>query len=684
MAYTENKKIGGLTEVTTPIGDTDNVVVEQGGVAKKASLLQLIAKIFSIGTTLGSTDTSDSAVIIRQNGSVAKTGLNTLVPLNSVTNGMLAGSISDTKLNQITTASKVANSATTATSTNTANAIVSRDGSGNFSAGTITATSFSGPATSALAVNYPSNKANDVLYQSSAGVTAGVASSGVNAGEGTVGKFLRSNGANVAPSWENFSITSVSADDLAGGVLGAIPYQDGVGSTTFLSPGTDGAVLTTRGAGAIPTYTNTGSTNVVNTLVKRDAGGDFTARNITAAKFIGDVEGNIKATTIGALTTNLTVTGNLVGNADTATKWKEARTLTLSGDLSGSVSIDGNSDVTLTASVLDDSHSHADLTNATSSSVANTLVKRGSTGNISALSVLASSFVASGAGTNITGTVSAIADGAVSTAAKLANNVVTTAKLPDATTTTDGVTNAKLRQSGGLSVIGRSANTTGVVADITGADGQVLRVAGGATPTLGFGTITNQALSGSVVTGHTADTSVADTDEFLFYKAGATNALRKITGSNLKTSLAPADPVGSIVKTVYAEYAGTTWTGGNGSAYTSPSSTFAANSTEVLTATITPASTSNTLLVTAVAHQVFLDAGNIVFRVHAGTDTTNATGECHLNSVNSMRNSVTVMRRISPNSTTQQTIRVKIGINGSATHNGSYGLVSLFVQEIKG
>jgi hypothetical protein len=58
----------------------------------------------------------------------------------TVTNTMLAGSIADTKLNTISTTGKVSNSATTATSTNTASAIVARDGSGNFSAGTISAT----------------------------------------------------------------------------------------------------------------------------------------------------------------------------------------------------------------------------------------------------------------------------------------------------------------------------------------------------------------------------------------------------------------------------------------------------------------------------------------------------------------------------------------------------------------
>ena len=64
---------------------------------------------------------------------------------NSITNSDINSSaaISDTKLATISTASKVSNSATTATSANTASAIVARDGSGNFSAGTITASSVS-------------------------------------------------------------------------------------------------------------------------------------------------------------------------------------------------------------------------------------------------------------------------------------------------------------------------------------------------------------------------------------------------------------------------------------------------------------------------------------------------------------------------------------------------------------
>jgi len=56
----------------------------------------------------------------------------------TVTNTMLTGSIADTKLDTISTAGKVVNSATTATDANTASAIIARDASGDFSASTAT------------------------------------------------------------------------------------------------------------------------------------------------------------------------------------------------------------------------------------------------------------------------------------------------------------------------------------------------------------------------------------------------------------------------------------------------------------------------------------------------------------------------------------------------------------------
>jgi cytoskeletal protein CcmA (bactofilin family) len=70
-----------------------------------------------------------------------------------------------------------------------------------------------------------------------------------------------------------------------------------------------------------------------------------TSSSVTFAHVASDVTGNVTGN----------VTGDLTGNADTATALETARTISLAGDLSGSVSFDGTSDVTVTATVQPDS-----------------------------------------------------------------------------------------------------------------------------------------------------------------------------------------------------------------------------------------------------------------------------------------------------------------------------------------
>lgn len=55
--------------------------------------------------------------------------------------------------------------------------------------------------------------------------------------------------------------------------------------------------------------------------------------------------------------------GNITGNAATATKLATARTLSLIGDVTGSVAFDGATNVSLTATVADNSHAHTSLGN---------------------------------------------------------------------------------------------------------------------------------------------------------------------------------------------------------------------------------------------------------------------------------------------------------------------------------
>lgn len=95
-----------------------------------------------------------------------------------------------------------------------------------------------------------------------------------------------------------------------------------------------------------------------------------------------------------------------------------------------------------------------------------------------------------------------IKDAAV-TAAKLATDAVETAKIKDLNVTTgkladNAVSNTKLRDSGAMSVIGRSANSTGDPADITaGTDGYVLRRSG---TTLGFGQVATAGIADNAIT----------------------------------------------------------------------------------------------------------------------------------------------------------------------------------------
>lgn len=113
--------------------------------------------------------------------------------------------------------------------------------------------------------------------------------------------------------------------------------------------------------------------------------------------------------------------------------------------------------------------------------------------NSSALSVIGRSANSTGDPADIS---AVAASGAVlrESGSTLGFGTVATAGLAD-----DSVTNAKIRDSGALSVIGRSANSAGDPADIsaTAASGAVLRESGSV---LGFGTIATAGLADDVVT----------------------------------------------------------------------------------------------------------------------------------------------------------------------------------------
>lgn len=140
--------------------------------------------------------------------------------------------------------------------------------------------------------------------------------------------------------------------------------------------GSAAIALSKLATGALPTGITVASANIVNgTITDADISGsaeiavsklaDGNPRQLLQTDAAGtgvqwtsnvDIPGTLDVT--GAATFDSTISGNLSGNATTASTLQTARTISLGGDCSGSVSFNGGSNVTLTATVLDDSHNH--------------------------------------------------------------------------------------------------------------------------------------------------------------------------------------------------------------------------------------------------------------------------------------------------------------------------------------
>jgi hypothetical protein len=131
------------------------------------------------GTVTG-TMIADNTIVNAEIASNAAIAYSKLALTGSIVNADIAtgAAIVDTKLATISTAGKVANSATTAASANTASAIVARDASGNFSAGTITA-ALSGNASTATALQ-TGRTIQGVTFDGTANITVLTAGTGIS------------------------------------------------------------------------------------------------------------------------------------------------------------------------------------------------------------------------------------------------------------------------------------------------------------------------------------------------------------------------------------------------------------------------------------------------------------------------------------------------------------------------
>jgi len=226
-----------------------------------------------------------------------------------------SAAIADTKLATISTAGKVSNSATTATSSNTSNAIVSRDASGNFIAGTITA-ALTGNASTATALATARNIqgvsfngiANITVVTAGTGISVtgtAVANTGVLSVNGSAGAITNvavtnaaqsfsaaqrgtisalTDGATITPNFalaNNFSVTLAgnrtlaNPTNLTAGQSGCIWItQDATGSRTLaygsqwdFSGGTSPTLTTAANARNCIVYAVQSSTQITATLI---------------------------------------------------------------------------------------------------------------------------------------------------------------------------------------------------------------------------------------------------------------------------------------------------------------------------------------------------------------------------------------------------------------------------------
>ena len=253
---------------------------------------QIANTIFVNDAILRATTTPDATAtvkgILKLNGDLTGNANSPLVANGAINNLKVANDadIADTKLANISSPGKVANSATTATNTNSNNTIVARDASGNFSANIITSNldgNASGTAENVTGIVLGANGGTGIentgktITLGGNLTTAGAFAITLESTDATNVTLPTSGILATRDGTETFTNKTIAAgtNTISGLTNDNLSGFAGIADSNLATIATPGKV-----ANSATTATNT---NSINTIVARDASGNFSADTITAS-----------------------------------------------------------------------------------------------------------------------------------------------------------------------------------------------------------------------------------------------------------------------------------------------------------------------------------------------------------------------------------------------------------------
>jgi hypothetical protein len=352
---------GGFVGNLTGTALTTTNIPNLSGDISSANTVTTLATVNNVGTFGG----TGAIPVVTVNGKGLVTGVSTVAP----NNGTLSLGVSGTGLSGSSSFTANQSGASTftvtsnATSANTNNTIVARNGSGGFVAGVVTATSFVGPlsGTATSTTNIPNLTGDVTSVNSVTSIAAGV----------IVDADINASAA--------ISVSKLAASTISGITLG--------NNLNTLTRGTYLTGNNYNGSTATTWAVDATSANTASKVVARDGAGGFVAGVVTATSFTGSGANltTLNASNISSGTlNNLRLPQNIsVSGIITATTFsgnlQNTLTLNTSGTgLSGSTTFNNSGAATFTVT-----------SNATSANTVSTIVARDGSGNFSAGTITA-------------------------------------------------------------------------------------------------------------------------------------------------------------------------------------------------------------------------------------------------------------------------------------------------------